>query len=153
MCLRINDVRKTEIQTAEPLVSEPNTYEVEMANEVSKDTNQQILIKFQQIWLKQDVEIYVQRQLLPLRRKCLSSVIVDIYSKGDKTDCNTYWAMSLLTTKYQIWSNVFLSRWTIRVEEIFGIFIVDFELIFNCLSDNVHLSNIRKERRIPGGIT
>jgi len=49
MCLRINDVRKTEIQTAEPLVSEPNTYEVEMANEVSKDTNQQILIKFQQI--------------------------------------------------------------------------------------------------------
>jgi hypothetical protein len=46
MCLRINDVRKTEIQTAEPLVREPNAFEFEMANEVLKDTNQQILIKF-----------------------------------------------------------------------------------------------------------
>jgi hypothetical protein len=49
MCSRINDVRKTEIQTAEPLVREPNAFEDEMANEVLKDINQQILIKFQQI--------------------------------------------------------------------------------------------------------
>ena len=61
MCLRINDVRKTEIQTAEPLVREPSAFEVEMANEVLKDINQQILIKFQQIWLKQDVEVYFLR--------------------------------------------------------------------------------------------
>jgi hypothetical protein len=49
MCLRINDVRRTEMQTAEPLVREPNAFEVEVANEVLKDINQQILIKFQQI--------------------------------------------------------------------------------------------------------
>jgi len=61
ICLRINDVRKTEIQTTEPLVGEPNAFDVEMANEVLKDINKQILIKFQQIWLKQDVEVYVLR--------------------------------------------------------------------------------------------
>ena len=59
MCSRINDVRIAEIQTAEPLVCGPNAFEAEMANEVLKDINQQILIKFQQIWLKQDLEVYV----------------------------------------------------------------------------------------------
>jgi hypothetical protein len=49
-----------------------------VANEVLKDINQQILIKFQQIWLKQDIEVYVPQLLLSLRRNCLSSVIVDI---------------------------------------------------------------------------
>jgi hypothetical protein len=42
-------------------VREPNAFEVEMANEMLKDINQQILIKFQQICLKQDVEVYVLR--------------------------------------------------------------------------------------------
>ena len=32
----VNDVRQTEINTAEPLVSEPNAFEVEMANEKPK---------------------------------------------------------------------------------------------------------------------
>jgi hypothetical protein len=49
MYLRVNDVRQTEIQTAEPLVREPNAFEVEMVNEVLKDIYQQILTKFQQI--------------------------------------------------------------------------------------------------------
>jgi hypothetical protein len=48
MYLRINDVRKTEILTAEPLVREPSAFEVEMANEVLKHIHRQILIKFQQ---------------------------------------------------------------------------------------------------------
>lgn len=41
MCLRVNDFRKTEIRTAEPPVRKPNTFEVEIVNEVFKDINQQ----------------------------------------------------------------------------------------------------------------
>jgi hypothetical protein len=106
-----------------------------MVNEVLKDIYQQILTKFQQIWLKQDVEVYVLRytKLLSLRGNYLSSVIVDINRKGVKTDCSTYWAMSLLTTKYQTWPNLFLSRWTVCEEGIIEIVIVDFELIIQLL--------------------
>jgi hypothetical protein len=43
-----NGVRQTEIHTAGPLVPEPSDSEVEMAVEKLKDTNHQVLIKFQQ---------------------------------------------------------------------------------------------------------
>ena len=44
----INDVRQTEIYTAEPLVPEPSSFEFETTNEKEKDTYHQILIKSQQ---------------------------------------------------------------------------------------------------------
>jgi hypothetical protein len=44
----INDVRQTEIHTAEPLVSEPSAFEFEMAVKKQKDTNHFVLIKSQQ---------------------------------------------------------------------------------------------------------
>jgi hypothetical protein len=44
----VNDVRQTEIHTAEPLVPEPSDPEVEMAIEKLKSTNHQVMIKFQQ---------------------------------------------------------------------------------------------------------
>jgi len=44
----VNDVRQKEILTAEPLVPEPNAFEVEMAVEKLKDTNHWVLIKSQQ---------------------------------------------------------------------------------------------------------
>jgi hypothetical protein len=44
----VNDVRQTEVHTAEPLVPEPSASEVEMATEKLKDTNHQVLIRFQQ---------------------------------------------------------------------------------------------------------
>jgi hypothetical protein len=43
-----NDVRQTEIHTAEPLVHEPIAFDVEMAIEKLKSTNHQVLIRFQQ---------------------------------------------------------------------------------------------------------
>jgi hypothetical protein len=45
---RVNDVRQTEIHTAEPLMPDPSDSEVEMAIEEQKGTNHQVLIKFQQ---------------------------------------------------------------------------------------------------------
>jgi hypothetical protein len=44
----VNDVRQTEIHTAEPLVPEPSESEVVMAIEKLKNTNHKVLIKFQQ---------------------------------------------------------------------------------------------------------
>jgi hypothetical protein len=44
----VGDARQTEIHTAEQLVSEPSTFGVEMVTEKLKETNRQVLIKFQQ---------------------------------------------------------------------------------------------------------
>ena len=42
----VNDIRQTELHTAEPLEPEPSAFVVEMATEKLKDTNHQALIKF-----------------------------------------------------------------------------------------------------------
>jgi hypothetical protein len=45
----VNDVRQTELHTAEPLAPEPSDFDVEMAvGKLKKGTNHQVLIKFQQ---------------------------------------------------------------------------------------------------------
>jgi hypothetical protein len=48
------------------------------------------------------------------------SIIVSIYKKGDKTDCNNYQGISLLSTAYKILSNILLARLTPYVNEIIG---------------------------------
>jgi hypothetical protein len=44
----VNDVRQTEIHTAEPVVSEASAFVVELAIEKLKVTNHQVVIKSQQ---------------------------------------------------------------------------------------------------------
>jgi hypothetical protein len=48
------------------------------------------------------------------------SIIVPIYKKGDKTNCNNYQGISLLPTAYKILSNILLARLTPYVNEIIG---------------------------------
>ena len=48
------------------------------------------------------------------------SIIVPIYKKGDKTDCNNYRAISLLPTTYKVLSNILLSRLIPYAEEVTG---------------------------------
>ena len=48
------------------------------------------------------------------------SIVVPIYKKGDKTDCNNYRGISLLPTTYKILSNILLSSLTPYAEEIIG---------------------------------
>ena len=47
-------------------------------------------------------------------------IIVPIYKKGDKTDCSNCGGISLLSTTYNILSNIQLSRLTPYAEEING---------------------------------
>jgi hypothetical protein len=47
-------------------------------------------------------------------------IIVPIHKKGDRTDCNNYRGISLLSTAYKILSNIFLARLTPYVNEITG---------------------------------
>jgi hypothetical protein len=48
------------------------------------------------------------------------SIIVPIYKKGSKTDCNNYRGISLLSTTYKILSSILLSKLTPYAEEITG---------------------------------
>ena len=48
------------------------------------------------------------------------SIIVPIYKKEDKTDCNNYRGKSLLPTTYKVLSNILLSRLTPYAEEVIG---------------------------------
>jgi hypothetical protein len=48
------------------------------------------------------------------------SITVPIHIKGDKTDCNNYRGISLLSTTYKILSNILLARLTLYVNEIIG---------------------------------
>jgi hypothetical protein len=43
----VNDVRQTEVHTAEPLVPEPSAFQVQMAIEKLKRKNHKLLIRFQ----------------------------------------------------------------------------------------------------------
>jgi len=47
-------------------------------------------------------------------------IIVPIYKKGDKTNCSNYRGISLLSSTYNILSNILLSRLTPYAEEITG---------------------------------
>jgi hypothetical protein len=59
-----------------------------------------------------------KEEVLPQQWK--ESIIVPIYKKGDKTDCNNYRGISLLSTAFKILSNILLARLTPYVNEIIG---------------------------------
>jgi hypothetical protein len=48
------------------------------------------------------------------------SIIVPIYKKGEKTDCSNHRGISILSTSFNILSNILLSKLTPYVEGIIG---------------------------------
>jgi hypothetical protein len=108
----VSSVKQTEIHTAEPLVPEPSTFEVEMVIEKLKghqspgtDKIPAELIKaggrticlqihklITSVWNKEE---------LPEEWK--ASIIVPICKKDDKTNCSNYRGISLLPTTYKLY--------------------------------------------------
>jgi hypothetical protein len=103
----VNDVRQTELHTAEPLVLEPNCYEVDITNEKLKRYKlpgiHQILAEIIQtggstlcseihkltnfIWNNEE-----------LQQQCNGPINASIYKKSDTNKCNIYRRISMLPT-------------------------------------------------------
>jgi len=125
----VKDVRQAEIHTAEPLVSEPSALEVELAIEKLKyhkspgiDQIPAELIKEGGRTIRCEIHKLIisvwNKHELPDEWK--EPIIVPIYRKGDKTDCNNYWGILLLPTTYKFLSNILLSRLIPYAEEVSG---------------------------------
>jgi hypothetical protein len=102
-----NDVRQAAIHTAEPLVSKPSAFEVEMAIEKLErykspgiDHIPTELIKAGGSTICSEIHrlnnSVWNNQELPEQWK--ESIILPVYEKGDKTDCSNYRVISLLST-------------------------------------------------------
>jgi hypothetical protein len=111
----ISDVKQIEIQTAEPLVPSPSHLEVEICiaklkKYKSTSSNQ---IPAELIQVEGETLVSVIHKLITSiwnKEEWKESVIVPIHRTGDKTDCNNYHGISLLSTSYKILSNILLSR-------------------------------------------
>jgi hypothetical protein len=116
-----------DIHTAEPLLPEPSLVEVEIATGKLKScyspgTDQILdeLMKAGGETLYSEIHRLIcfiwNEEELP--QQCKESVIVPIYKKGDKNDCNNYRGISLLSTAYKILSNILPASLTPDVNEI-----------------------------------
>ena len=110
----VNDVRQTEIHTAEPLVPELSDCEVELAIEKLKrhklpgiDQIPAIKGGVEQIALK-SINLFI---LIGISRNCLgtgrSQTMCLSIRRVIKTECSKYGGKSLLSTTYTILCNIF----------------------------------------------
>jgi hypothetical protein len=122
-----HDVRQKDVHTAELLVPEPSLVEVEIAigklkSYKSPGTDQipAELIKAGGETLCSEIHKVIcsiwNKEELPQQWKVF--IIVPIHKNGDKTDCNNYRGISLLSTAYKILCNILLARLTPYVNEI-----------------------------------
>jgi hypothetical protein len=127
--LNVNNVRLIEVHSAEPLVPGPSRLEVAIAiaklknykspgsDKIAAELVQgrgEILLSaihklINSVWNKEE---------LPDQWK--ESVIVPVHRKGDKTDCNNYRGISLLSTSYKISLNILMSGLSPYIDEIIG---------------------------------
>jgi hypothetical protein len=116
----VHDVRQMDIQTAEPLVSEPSLVKVEIVVGKLKSYKSPGTDQIPSELIKAGGEIYSEihrlicsiwnKEELPQQWK--ESIMVPMYKKGDKTDCYNYRGISLSSTAYKILSNILLARLT-----------------------------------------
>jgi hypothetical protein len=113
----VHDVRQMDIHTAEPLVPEPSLIEVEIAIGKLKSYKSSGTVQISAELIKAGGEtlyIEIHRLICSIWNKeeflqqWKESIIIPVYKKGDKTDCNNYRGISLLSTAYKILSNILL---------------------------------------------
>jgi hypothetical protein len=133
----VHCVRQTDIHTAGPSIPEPRFVKVKIAigklkSYKSPGTDQipAELIKAGGETLYSEIHRLncSTRNKEELPQQWKESINVPIYKKGDKTDCNNYRGISLLSTAYKILSNILLARLIPYVDEIIG----DHQCGFRC---------------------
>jgi hypothetical protein len=125
----INDVRQIAVHTAEPLVPGPSPLKVEISiakpEKYKSPDSDQILAELYQAGGETLVSVIHKRSTSIWNKEELpdqwkESIIVPIHKAGDKTDCNNYRGISLLSTSYKILSNILLSWLSPYIDEIIG---------------------------------
>jgi hypothetical protein len=106
-----NDIRQTEIHTAEPLVPWPSSSEAEIGIEKLKMCKSKVIDQIPAVLiqpggntLRSEIHKLINciwnKEELPEQWK--ESIIVPIYKKGVRTHCSNYLGISLLLTSYKI---------------------------------------------------
>jgi hypothetical protein len=118
----VSDGRQKEVHMAEPLVPGSSHLEVEIAiaklkykSPGSGQIPPQLIAAGGEMLLSaihKLINSICNKEELPDHGK--ESIIVPIHKKGDKTGCNNYRGISLLSTSYKILSNILVSRLSIR---------------------------------------
>jgi hypothetical protein len=125
----VSDVRQADIHTTKPLVPEPSVWEVELAIEKLKSHKSPGIDQIPAELIKaggRTIRCAIHKLIIAtwnkeeLSEEWKESNIVPIHKKGDKTDCNNYRGISILSTTYKILSNILLSRLMPYAEEIMG---------------------------------
>jgi hypothetical protein len=115
-------------QTAELLVPKPSALEVELAIEKLKSHKSPGIDHIPAELIKAGggtICCVIQTLIISIWNKeelpgeWKESLIVPIWKKGDKTDCNNYRGISLLPATYKILSNILLSRLTLQRRSTF----------------------------------
>jgi hypothetical protein len=112
----VGDVRQIEIHTAEPLVPDPYQLEDEISiaklKKYKSPGSDQIPVELYQAggeilvsMIHKPITSMWNKEELPDQSK--ESIIVPIHKTGDKTDCNNYRGISLLSTSYNVRFEVF----------------------------------------------
>jgi hypothetical protein len=114
----VSDVRQIDVHTAELLVPGPSHFEVEIVitklKKYKLPGSDQILAELIQAGgeillsvIHKLINSVWNKEELPDQWK--ESITVPVHKKGDKTDCNNYRGISLLSISYTILSNILLS--------------------------------------------
>jgi hypothetical protein len=112
-------IRQTEMHTAVPFVPDPSVSEAEVSvgklkrckppgagkvpAELIQAGGETLLVEIHKL-----IKLIWNKEELPHQLK--ESVVVPSHKKGDKTVCSNYQGISLLSTSYEILSNILLSR-------------------------------------------
>ena len=95
----VNDVRHTEVHTAEPPVPDPSAFDVELAIEKLKRQKSPGVVQIPAELIRaggRTIRDEIHKLIISIWNKEESpeewkeSIIVPIYKKGDKTDCSNY---------------------------------------------------------------
>jgi hypothetical protein len=115
----VSDVNQIKIHTADPLVHGSSHFEIEIASaklRIYKSLcSVQILAELYQAG--DEILVSVIHKLITsiwnkeqLPDQWNESIIVPVHKTGDKTGCNNYPGISLLSTSYEILKNILLDR-------------------------------------------